>query len=295
MRNRLMELPLFHLYGEPADPRAFNFVHVETIPSRCSLHDWRIDVHRHANLLQILLIERGGGEIQHETSIAAFSAPAVIIVPPTVAHGFRFQSSTWGWVVSFTEDVARTFDDPSGATIARLKKLTMNPVVSIVEKDISRLSNLCASLSEERLLSRDGFRIAMNSYLALIALEVKRLAVDRSPSAAQPNDVVIEKLLNLIEGNFRTQRLLDFYAVKLAMTSDYLNKHVKRVTGVTTGQLIRQRVLTEAKRQLAFSDEPINEIAYDLAYADPSHFVRSFRKETGVTPRVFRENASRLI
>ena len=290
-----MELPLFHLYGEPPDPRAFNFVHAETIPSRCLLHDWRIRVHRHANLLQILLVERGGGELQYETSIATFSAPAIIVVPPTIAHGFRFQSSTGGWVVSFTEDVARTFGDASGDTIARLKKLTIAPVVSVAEQDIAHLSGLCESLSEERRLSREGFHVAMNSYLALIAIKVRRLVMDRHLSATHLNNVVIEELLNLIERNFRRQRLLNFYAAKLAMTSDGLNKHVKRITGVTVGQLIRRRVVTEAKRQLAFSNEPINEIAYDLAYADPSHFVRSFRKETGVTPRTFREKAGRLI
>lgn len=288
-----MELPLFHLYGEPPDPRAFNFVHAETIPSRCSLHDWRICVHRHTNLLQILLIERGGGEVQYETSMVAFDAPAIIVVPPTMAHGFRFQSSTCGWVVSFTEDVARTFGDVSGETIARLKRLTMDPVVSVAENDMARLSDLCARLSEERLLSREGFHIAMNSYLALIAIEIRRLAMGRDPVPTHVNDAVIERLLDLIEGHFRSRRLLNFYAAKLAMTSDGLNKHVKRITGVTAGQLIRQRVVTEAKRQLAFSDQPINEIAYDLAYADPSHFVRSFRKETGVTPRTFRANAGR--
>jgi AraC family transcriptional regulator, transcriptional activator of pobA len=291
-----MDLPLFHLYGEPADPRAYDFVHAETIPSRCSLHDWRICVHRHANLLQILVIERGGGEIQYEALTAAFSAPAIIVVPPTVAHGFRFQPSTGGWVVTFTEDVVRTFGDPSGETIARLKKLTMDPVVSVAEnKDIARLSELCARLSEERLLSREGFHVAMNSYLALIAIEIRRLVVNRDLSSAHLNDAVVEKLFNLIESNFRDQRLLNYYAAKLAMTSDRLNKHVKRFTGITTGQLIRQRVLTEAKRQLAFSNQPINEIAYDLAYADPSHFVRAFRKDTGVTPRTFREKAGRLI
>jgi AraC family transcriptional regulator, transcriptional activator of pobA len=290
-----MDLPLFHLYGEPPDPRAFNFVHAETIPSRCLLHDWRIRVHRHANLLQILLVEHGGGELQYETSIAAFSAPAIIVVPPTMAHGFRFQSSTGGWVVSFTEDVARTFGDASGDTIARLKKLTMAPVISVAEQDIAQLSGLCESLNEERRLSREGFHVAMNSYLALIAIKVRRLVMDRNLSAAHLNDVVIEELLSLIESNFRNRRLLNFYAAKLAMTSDGLNRHVKRITGVTVGQLIRRRVVTEAKRQLAFSNEPINEIAYDLAYADPSHFVRSFRKETGVTPRTFRETAGRLI
>jgi len=285
-----MELPLFHLYGDPPDPRAFNFVHAETIPARCLLHHWSISLHRHANLLQILVIERGGGEIQYGATTAAFSAPAVIVVPPTVAHGFRFQSSTRGWVVSFTEDVGRMFGDASGDAIACLKRPAMDPVVPVAESaGIARLSELCACLNEESLLSREGFRIAMNGYLALIAIEVRRLVTSRDQSAAHLTDAVVEKLLNLIESNFRSQRLLNFYAAKLAITSDHLNKHVKRITGLTAGQMIRQRVLSEAKRLLAFSDQPINEIAYDLAYADPSHFVRCFRKDTGVTPRTFRE------
>ena len=76
---------------------------------------------------------------------------------------------------------------------------------------------------------------------------------------------------------------------KLAMTPDRLNDHVKRATGVTAGHLIRQRVLTEAKRQLVFTSQAIHEIAYDLAFSDPSHFTRFFRKQTGMTPQAFRE------
>ena len=73
------------------------------------------------------------------------------------------------------------------------------------------------------------------------------------------------------------------------MTADRLNDHVKRATGVTAGHLIRQRVLTEAKRALVFTTQPIHEIAYDLAFSDPSHFARFFRKQTGTTPHEFRE------
>jgi AraC family transcriptional regulator, transcriptional activator of pobA len=79
------------------------------------------------------------------------------------------------------------------------------------------------------------------------------------------------------------------HAGKLAMTPDRLNDHVKRAAGVTAGHLIRQRVLTEAKRQLVFTNQPIHEIAYDLTFADPSHFARFFRKQTGTTPQAFRE------
>jgi AraC family transcriptional regulator, transcriptional activator of pobA len=38
-----------------------------------------------------------------------------------------------------------------------------------------------------------------------------------------------------------------------------------------------------------FTHQPINEIAYDLGFADPSHFARFFRKQTGTTPQAFRD------
>ncbi len=68
-------LPLFHLYGDPPDDQAFDFIHIETISSRSSIHDWTIRAHRHRNLFQILLIERGGGEMTLEAAIITFDAP----------------------------------------------------------------------------------------------------------------------------------------------------------------------------------------------------------------------------
>ena len=132
----------------------------------------------------------------------------------------------------------------------------------------------------------------MRGLLALIAIEVARLAASRARTGSvtlAPADATVEALRKLVEENFRKERQLDFYAEKLAMTPDRLNDHVKRATGVTAGHLIRQRVLTEAKRQLVFTTQPIHEIAYDLAFSDPSHFARFFRKQTGTTPQEFRE------
>src|SRR5215467_14150064 len=115
-------LPLFHLYGDPPDDQAFDFIHIETISSRSSIHDWTIRAHRHRNLFQILLIEKGSGELSFETATARFAAPTVILVPATIAHGFRFTPKvTDGWVVSFTEDVTAALGDKSGEALARLR------------------------------------------------------------------------------------------------------------------------------------------------------------------------------
>ena len=225
-------LPLFHLYGDPPDDQAFDFIHVETIASRSSIHDWTIRAHRHRNLFQILLIERGGGEMTFDAARLTFAAPAAILVPAAVAHGFRFEPNvTDGWVVSFTEDAARALTDRAGEALARLRMLAAQPIVPIGdETERARLSALCTDLFEEHSLAREGYRLAMRGLLVLIAVAVARLAASRARTGSvvlHPADATVAQLRTLIDAYFRQQRQLGFYAGKLGMTVDRLNDHVK--------------------------------------------------------------------
>lgn len=286
-------LPLFHLYGDPPDDQAFDFIHVETIVSRSAAHDWLIRAHRHRNLFQFLLIESGGGEMIFETATIRFTAPCVFIVAPNVAHGFRFVAgATNGWIVSFTEDVAAAMGERAAEALAQLKVIASEPCIQLDNaEDVRRIADLCVHLHREASFARDGYRLAMRALLALIAVEIGRFATSRARTGnvtLSPADATVEALQRLVEEHFRTERQIAFYAAALAMTADRLNDHVKRATGVTAGHLIRQRVLTEAKRELVFTTRAIHDIAYDLGFTDPSHFARFFRKQTGKTPNHFR-------
>ena len=288
-------LPLFHLYGDPPDDQAFDFIHIETISSRSSIHDWTIRAHRHRNLFQILLIERGGGEMTFEAASIPFEAPCAILVPATIAHGFRFQS---GGHRRLGDDASPRMLPRRWATgAARRSRASRRWRPSRWCRSARPSATACSSLrpnsTRKRFLARAGYRIAMRGLLALIAVEVARLAASRARAEAgaitlEPTGATVEALQKLVEEHFHQERQLAFYADKLAMTVDRLNDHVNRATGVTAGHLIRQRVLTEAKRQLVFTSQPIHEIAYDLAFSDPSHFARFFRKQTGTTPHEFR-------
>ncbi len=287
-------LPLFHFDGDPPDDQAFDFIHVETIASRSAIHDWTIRAHRHRNLFQILLIERGSGEMVHDAATLPFTAPAVILIPATIAHGFRFEPAvTDGWVLSFTEDAAGPLTDRTGEAVRRLRALAARPIVPVDdEAERIRLSALCMQLFEEYSLAREGYRLAMRGLLVLIAVGVARLAASRARTGSvtlRPADATVAQFQALVDQHFRAERQLGFYAGQISMTVDRLDDHIKRSTGVTAGHLIRQRVLTEAKRQLVFTAQPIHDISEGLAFADPSHFARFFRKQTGTTPHEFRD------
>jgi AraC family transcriptional activator of pobA len=287
-------LPLFHLYGDPPDDQAFDFIHIERIASRAPGLDWTIRAHRHRNVFQILLIERGSGEMTFDVAHLPFTAPAAILVPAAIAHGFRFEPNTTdGWVISFTEDAAEPLTDRAGEALTRIRALAAEPVVPINDAaESARLSALCRELYEESSFARGGYRFAMRGLLVLIAVSVARLAAGRvrtGVTVLQPADTTVAQLRALIDENFHAQRQLGFYADKLSMTVDRLNDRVKQSTGVTAGHLIRQRLLTEAKRQLVFTAQPIHDISKELAFADPSHFARFFRKQTGTTPHEFRD------
>lgn len=286
-------IPQFHLYGEHADDHVFDFVHIETIASRSRRHGWQIAPHRHRHLGQILFIGAGRGDMTCEESRLSFAAPVLIFVPPLTVHGFRFEVGTRGHVLSYSRDVVAAPHAAGESLAGRLAEGYRRILVPFgPQDDLSRLTDLFALLAEEHELGRDGHRLAMRACLTLLVVEAGRLATSRwrhDGVTLRRGDTTVDRLRDLVETDFRRTRRLADYARALGLTADRLNDHCKRVAGVTAGHLVRQRVVTEAKRQLMFTDQSISEIAYDLGFNDPTHFTRFFRRYTGLTPHAFRE------
>ena len=285
-------IPQFHLFGEEPDEATFDFIHVETIAARSSRHSWTIAPHNHRYLHQILVIVSGGGTARFESEELPFSGPVVIPVPATMVHGFTFDRDVIGYVATFTDDVVRGLRDGTGSVRTRLETLFTAPLLPLEPGEtFERIHADIRDLHEELTLARDGHQIALRAHLALLIIEIARARTSRARYAEvtlSGIDQTIAALRELIEDRFRETRKIGDYADALNMTSDRLNEHCKRITGVTVSHLIRQRLITEAKRQLMFTDLSASEIAYDLNFADPSHFSRFFRRYTMMTPQKFR-------
>lgn len=97
--------------------------------------------------------------------------------------------------------------------------------------------------------------------------------------------------VNLADREFAVQHDVEYYADKLCITPNYLNKIIRRHFGMTTKQYLSGRILDEAEQLLTYTSLTVAEIAERLNFESASYFVRFFRKATGKTPGQFRKNA----
>ena len=105
----------------------------------------------------------------------------------------------------------------------------------------------------------------------------------------QQKQMLLRNFKQLIDKQFRLIKLPKEYAELLYVTPNHLNALCQDLLGKTAGDVIRDRILLEAKRLLTNEGMTITEIAYDLNFQDNSYFTRFFKKYTGTTPEEFRK------
>lgn len=81
---------------------------------------------------------------------------------------------------------------------------------------------------------------------------------------------------------------VSYFAEKANLTPGYFGDLIKRETGSTPQEIITLKLIAEAKRRLVISDSDVSVIAYELGFQYPQHFTRLFKRITGKSPSIFR-------
>ena len=95
---------------------------------------------------------------------------------------------------------------------------------------------------------------------------------------------LVRRFHQAVERSFRASTSIRAYARRLGVTTSHLSEALRLETGLTAGELIRARLLLEAKRLLLHSELTIAEIGYELGFEDPSYFSRFVRREIETSP-----------
>ncbi len=101
---------------------------------------------------------------------------------------------------------------------------------------------------------------------------------------------ILNYILSYIEENLDQDISLDGIAGEVCYSKFYIARIFKENIGCTLYKYVQGRRLTEAARQLAETDKPIAEIAFEAHYASQQAFTKAFHQEYLYTPQIYRRN-----
>ncbi|MCT7378290.1 AraC family transcriptional regulator [Chelativorans salis] len=266
------------------------FLNCERISERSHIHGWEVDTHYHEGLSQLFVFGQGHVESRIDYTRRTIDAPAIAWLPALCSHAFSYQKDMEGWVITVpTADVSRL-----AAGRVWLEGWISRPQMLCGEQHSEQLAEaerLSRRIEREHRSHGEERNIVLESLFLLALVTLHRgLAIAHSAKAGitDRRQHLVNQFQERLDRHVSAMRSVAEYADMLSVTPTHLSRTVKSVTGRTAGEIIHDRVMLEAKRQLVFTDNSISEIAYALKFSTPSYFTRFFSMQTGENPRSFR-------
>jgi AraC family transcriptional activator of pobA len=219
--------------------------------------------------------------------------PGIIyFMNPSQVHQWFFDGEVDGYIANFSEtfyeqllissQVVHHFDFFNGYIedqVVRLSKPAQKKLEVMFEE----------MLAELRQNKKEATLMIATQLLQLFIMVQRDMGTKVSSTGKQNRHVsVFRHFTALVDMQYKDRRLPKEYAAQLFVTTNQLNAISKEVGGISSGEIIRNRVVLEAKRLLVNVALSIEEIAAELNFEDSSYFVKFFKKYTSQTPEVFR-------
>lgn len=249
----------------------------------------------------VVFIRKGTGKILYELQEYSFSGPCLIFFSPF--HPFRLMEDyeSEGLILQFSNEFywsqqAKTFDE----SMCKLFRKVQVPVFPLNEQDVFIIENLFENIIREFEWFEQPDRKMICNYLKSVLLHSLRIQSQlnldkhKKPNAYPKAYELLKELNCLIHKNFKTLKRPSEYADLLNITTSGLTKATKKYFGRTVTDLIQERILEEARKELASSGKSVKEIAIELGFEDPYYFSRLFKKVSGISPDVYRQQIYQL-
>ena len=201
------------------------------------------------------------------------------------------------YITALDDDFARRMNIDSRKVLSVFFEIQKHPCIDITQEEADCLEEMFCCLLRDMNLFRDTKfynEIVMNfvslaTYLACsIISKYLEPASENSEKVSTRNEEYYNRFMSLLYRNFKNERNIGFYASRICITPKYLTSLIKKMTGRSANQWINEFVTMEAKHLLKYSKMSIQEIAFYLSFPNQSFFTQYFKRQTGMTPGVYR-------
>ena len=260
------------------------YEHLEFVLIRLSESEQKVIPHGafSDNVNSFVFLEKGEVMIKLNNHSLLIRERELLFIPRGNSFEIQYFNKSLGYMGGFLSEYVNGFDDDF------VKKLLP---ISLERASFEFIGDVFKRLLyEANLNSRND--LIIKSYFQIIFNEVRV-----NPSNLDKSDVAIDDVGNKkIESFFNCifseteKKTVSFYASKLNITTNHLNKLVKNFTNKSASRWIDDAFLYEAKSLIRMSSSSsFAEISEKLGILDPSYFARKFKKLSGMSPSEYKK------
>ncbi|WP_406843271.1 helix-turn-helix domain-containing protein [Flavobacterium soyae] len=167
------------------------------------------------------------------------------------------------------------------------------PMTTLPEKEVLFVESIYSQIQEEFDAPDSSQEEMIRTYLKQLIIKATRIwkiqqlgVLNDEPSKEMD---FFRDFSRLVEIHFRTKHTVADYADILGVAPKTLSNKFNRLELSQPNDIIKDRIILEAKRLLGYSSLSVKEIAYQLGYEDPAYFNRLFTNKVGDTPSNFKK------
>ncbi len=248
------------------------------------------------NYYSLIWITKGSGKVKADFSEYDFTENTLFAFSPYQPFMFSTDDELEGIAIQFHPDfycihmhqkevacngvLFNNIYEPPHTQIDEASVLTFDMLLTQMKTEIQN-----QALAQYELLV---------SYLKIFLITASRLKTEQQPTAKQAvsdlkEPFILQNLKDSIEKDFKIKHSASDYAGALNISSKALAKITKTHFNKTLTELISERIVIEAKRELYLTNKSVKEIAFELGYEDEHYFSRFFKTNADVSPQMYRE------
>ncbi|NII26393.1 AraC family transcriptional regulator [Pseudoflavitalea sp. X16] len=236
-----------------------------------------------------LLINSGKIEINYGDETVNDPESYLVFHSPNLVYSFSHNNALEGYVIYFKSECFSYFK-PDFHTEFPLFNLLHTNLFKLDRATFQKLAPHFEEVFAAYERSAKDQHIEARVKLLGLLYYLKDFSLERKKEIrlATPQQILLRKYVQLVNNHYIDKRTVQEYADLLSVTANYLSQSVKAVSGKNALSYIAERLVSEAKSLIRYTDFEIAEIAYQLNFSDPANFGKFFKKQAGMSPSEFR-------
>ena len=278
-------------YQEPLSskvPTVFEINAIELDKSCVANHNRRCENY------MIFFIEDGSGHYSIDFNEFEINGAGVFCLSPGQVLTVMAESMKSGYEISFNKEFycVETHGKEiacNGVIFNNIHKATF---LQIDPHEVPMFRMMLDNMIQELEKPGKAHRELLETYLRLFLIEVLRKQEERGliPTNHESGENrLVGDFIALVDKHFRKKHAVSDYAEMLFVSPKSLAKRLNAEGYKTPTEVIRDRIVLEAKRDLRYTQKTVKEIAFDLGFEDPAYFTRFFKKAGNESPLAYRE------